>query len=171
MKDFEPIFTHSLLESVLWCFSPNSTVAIKRCSSWNDETASTVHYSPVASCCLLCACSNKNPFLQCGICLGLKWSTPTRIQVQRENKLNAQNGLLFFNHTFPQFIKGNSLFFPPWNSSLGKTKQWFCGLFGASYISCISEAPGSLSATEKRRNYFGFGIVWFTFYLKLARLQ
>lgn len=95
MKDFEPIFTHSHLESFLWCFSPNSTVAIKRCSSWNDETASAMHYSPAASCCLLCACSNKNPFLQCRICLGLKWSTPTGIQVQRENKLNAQNVFFF----------------------------------------------------------------------------
>lgn len=47
----------------------------------------------------------------------------------------------------------------------------FCGLFGASYISWKSESPGSWSATEKQQNDFGFGIVRFIFYLKLARLQ
>lgn len=66
---------------------------------WNS-----LHCALFSCCCLLCASSNKNPFLRCGICSGLKWSTPTGIRVQRENGLNTQKQ----GHRFFFFFESSS---------------------------------------------------------------
>lgn len=137
---------------------------------WNS-----LHCALFSCCCLLCACSNKKSLPTVRNLLGSEMVDTHRNPSPKgkRSKHTKARPQIFFEIIFFHSSSSEEVIFPHRYSETAHSKrtQRFCGLFGASYISCTSESEGSWSATEKQQKDFGFGMVRFIFYLKLALLQ
>lgn len=110
-------------------------------------------------------CATQHPSLP--VVRNLLWSEGLCRNPKVENKVKKKKAEKQISTKKARKVKNSA--FCSW--LIKGTRQWLCGLYEASYISCTSEAPSRLFATEKRLNDFGFRTVLLIFYLKLARLR